>query len=818
MTAPAELTRLLNFELRQALRRIAARPAHSALVVLVLTAGLASALSVASFMNSLVLNPLPFEDSESLYRAGLIDGDADASDEHFDAPAANDILDWSQQLEGLAEVAAYTQLTLNLSGDGQPERYAGALISAQLLPNLRVAPQLGRGFSTADMQPGAPEVVLLSDAVWRQRFNADPQVLGRSLRVNARPATVIGVMPPDFHFPMREKLWQPLRLQRGERNGDCCYEVLLRLLPGVNATDVRGALEAWRTRQAELEPAATRARARAIGFDQLKYQFVDRGSLRLFGVMALCVLLVLLIACANVANLLLGSQLARERELALRTALGASRGRLMLAAFLHSGLLSLLATLLALPLAQLGVDADVADLRSSVDQGPPLWMQFGIDGRLLLIAAGVALLSALLAGALPALHASRRHDLALRSSGQGGGRLVGVGQWLMMGQVALSLALLMATALLVQIVRQLDHFDLGLDTRQVLTARIGLMPQHLHAPDASERFAERLLEALRAEPAVAAASVSTALPGLMAGNEDVIELGTPIPEQGTTSPGISAVDPGFFEAMGAQRVAGRLFSAADRADSEPVMVVDETFVEQFGLGERALGSRFVLNPEGSTPRTVTIVGVVRPIQLDDIDGPREASMFLPFAQRPQRFFNVLVRTRGEPLAYSNRLREIAHALEPDSPLYWMRDYSEVLREATLGQRVLARVFSTFGGVALVLAAAGLFGVVALTVQRRTREIGIRRALGAAGLKLLSAVLGRTLLKLSIGLALGLGLGLALVRLLDAQLGSIGMQGGEPGAAIWLPALLVLSLAAALACWLPLKRALAIEPTRALRED
>jgi len=804
----------LLFELRYAWRSLAARPAFSALVVLVLTAGLASALSVASFLNTLVLRPLPFAEAESLYRAGLIDNDENLDSGRFDAPSARDILAWQEALAGLAEVGAHTTLTLNLSTDSHSERYAGGRLSPEVLPILGVSPQLGRGFSAEDAKRGAAGVVLLSDAVWRQRFGGRDDVLGQELRVNSLPATVIGVMPPGFSFPAREQLWVPAQLVGDD--GD--NEALLRPLPGVTEAQIRGVLDGWLQGEMQRDPVATQARARAVGFDLLKYQFVDRETINLFGVMAISVVLVLLIACANVANLLLGRQLARERELALRTALGASRGRLLLAMLLQSGLLSLIAVVLALPLAQLGVDAVVADMRNSVDQGPPLWMQFGIDSNLVWIAVAVAALTAVVSGVLPALHASARRDLSLRSGSHGGGGLARVSQWLMVGQVAFSLTLLMSTALLVQVVRQLDRFDLGLDTRQVLTARVGLVPQRFDEPEALRRYVDDLLAALRADPAVVDAAVSSSLPGLMGGNEDALPFGAPIPESGALNPGYSAIDAGFVEALRGQPVAGRLFNSGDTAGSDPVMLVDETFVREFGLGDRAVGSRFTLNPQGASARTVTIVGVLRPIQLDDIDDQREASMFVPFAQEPQRFFSLFVRTRGEPMDYANRLREVARQLEPDSPLYWIRDYGDVLREATIGQQLLARMFTSYGVIALLLAATGLYGVVALNISRRTREIGIRRALGAATRSVLSAVLKRTLLQVLLGLAIGLGIGLPFVHLLHGQLGAIGVAGGGTGVGIWLPALGVLSLAAALACWLPMRRALGIEPTVALRED
>ena len=808
----------LIFEARFAWRGMTARPGFSALAILVLAAGLSAALSIASFMNTLVLNPLPFEDSASLYRAGLIDNDDDLDSKRYDLVAANDLLDWREQLKPLASVAGYSQQTTNLSVDERSERYAGSRITSSLLPLLGVSPQLGRGFVEADEVLGAPSVVLLSDSVWRQRFNADPAILGRDIRVNAEPATVIGVMPPDFSFPWREKVWQPLQLQRGDGDGDCCFDVVIRPNAGVLPEQVSAALADWFVDATARDPEAMRSRARAVGFDPLKFQFVDRETIGLFSVMAAAVGLVLLIACANVANLLLGGMLARERELALRTALGASRARLLFGSLMQSGLLSLIALIIALPLAQLGVEAVVADMKNSVDNGPPHWMVFAIDARLIGIAVVAALLTALFSGGLPALHAAARRDLNLRGGAQTGGGFARISQWLMVGQIAFSLAVLMATVLLVQTVRQLNDFDLGLDTSSVLTARLGMMPERFRDNKTLTQHVEQLLLDVRNEPSVEAVTVSSSLPGLMGANEDVLEVGRPKPERGFASPGFSAVDPDFFAAMRTTLLSGRTFNAGDRADSEPVMVVDQSFVDQFLPGEEAVGRRFLLDPEGDTERAVTIVGVIRAVQMDDIDDPREASVFVPFVQSPQRFFSLLVRTRGEPMAFAERLAAIAHRLDVDSPLYWVRDYSDVLYEATIGQHLMARMFTSFGIIALLLAATGLYGVVAFNVGRRTREIGVRRALGAANGLLLRSILQRTLIQVGIGLAVGLAIGVPFAALLHSQLGNTGLQGASFGYLVWLPALLCLSFAALLACWFPARRALRIEPTVALRQD
>ncbi len=806
------------FELNAAWQTIVRRPAFSALAVLVLAAGLASALSIASFLNTLVLNPLPFADSANLYRVGLIDNDDDIDTDRYDSAAANDVLDWQQQLDGLAQLAAYSTQTSNLGTDGASERFAGARVSANLFELLGVAPQLGRGFDAADAQPGAAAVVLLSDAIWRQRFNADPAVLGSTIRINARPATVIGVMPPGFSYPWRERLWQPLPLLRGDGQGECCFDVVLRPAPGIDADRIKAGLDRWFEAASARGPETMRARARAVGFDLLKYQFVDRDTIAVFGVMAAAVSMVLLIACANVANLLLGGLLARERELALRRAIGATRGRLLLSLLLQSGLLSLIALLVALPLAQLGVQATVAEMQASADNGPPHWMLFELDGRMIAIAAAAALFTALLSGLLPALHAAARRDLALRGSDHGGSGFARLNQALMVGQVAFSLAVLIATALLVQTVRTLDDFDLGLDTRGVLTARIGVMPERFHEPAALLQQVELLTEAIRGLPGVEAVAASSSLPGLLGANEDVIEFGTAKPELGYRDVGFSAVQPAFFATMRAQPVAGRLFDAGDTADGALVMVVDQTFVERFLGGGDALGRRFVLDPEGDTERVATIVGVVRPVQMDDIDDPREPAVFVPFAQSPQRFFSLLVRTAGEPLAVAQPLARLAHQLDPDSPLYWVRDYADVLFEATIGQHLLARMFTSFGLIALLLAASGLYGVIAFNVGRRSREIGIRRALGAGGARLRGAVLQRTAMQVGIGLSIGLAIGIPFAILLAGQLGTVGEGNPDVDYRIWLPALLALAAAAALAAWLPARRALRVEPTTALRYE
>jgi predicted permease len=804
-------------ELRHAVRGVAARPAFSSLIVLVLVAGLGCVLYVAGMINGLVVQPLPFADPGRLYDAGLIDNDDAPDSEDFDALDTDEFLAWRRYLAGVAEVAGYGVATVNLSDNERPERYSGAHVTANLWATLGVGAALGRGFTPADEVPGAAPVVVLSDEVWRARYLADTQIVGRQVRVNAASATVVGVMPPGFSFPMRESVWLPTTLQAGA-DPDAAFDVILRPHAGVGEQQLRAVFDAWFADASRADPERMRSRARAVGLRPLSYRFVDRETRALFASMFMAVLLVLMIACANVANLLFTQLASRQQELAMRVALGATPGRLAAQLIAQSGVLCAIALALALPLAQGMVRATARLFEQSAEDGPPHWMRFDLDATLVLAAIAVAGLTALLAGALPAWRAASSSQLALREGrGVAGAAFARVSRVLVIGEIALSCALLIAATVLIQAVVRLDRFDLGLDTERVLTARVGLFAARFPEDADITRYAERLLERLRREPGVVAATLGSSLPGLMGENVDVLANGAPTPSAGLDNPGYSAVDERFLEAMGGTLVSGRFFDAHDDAQRERVIVVDQTFVDRYLGGGEALGRRYRLDPLDPAERgarEATIVGVVRPIQLEDIDDPREPTVLEPYRQRPTRFFSVFVRTRAEPATFAERLRGVAAEVDADTPLYWVRGYDEVLREATFGERVLARLFSGFGLIALLLAAAGLYGVVAYTVGQRTREIGVRRALGAPDRSVLGAVAGRSGWQVLLGLGFGVLIGIPFAGALAAPIAEVVTV--EPSS--WLLVIVVLALVAALAVWVPARRALAVDPMVALRYE
>lgn len=809
------MTAALATELRHAWRAIANRPAFSALVVVVLGLGLACVVYVASIVNGMVVEPLPFAQPERLYYAGLVDNGDRLDTDDLEPPDVDELLDWRERLAGRAEIAGYAVATVNFSDGERPERYSGANATANLFTVLGVAPALGRGFNAADEQPGAAAVVVIADALWRSRYLGDPAIIGRVVRVNARAATVVGVMPPEFSFPRQEMAWLPARLERGAPDPQS-LDVVIRAGEGVAAETLRGLLDGWLADAVRENPTRMASRALGIGLRPLAWRFADGETRSLFAVMAAAVLLVLLVACANVANLLLTQMISRQQELAVRAALGASRRRLVLQLLAQTSLLAALALLLALPLAHWMVGATEALFRQSLEDGPPHWMHFSLDGRVLALAVGAAALTALLTGILPALRAGAEGGGLVRESERGGGGALfaRASRALVVGEIALSCALLIAAAVLVEAVQRLDRFDLGLRTDRVLTARVGLFPERFADDVAVRRYVDALLLSLRSDPAVVDATVSSSLPGLMGENIDVLAEGMPPPAGGMPNPGYSAVDEGFQRAMGATLVEGRFFGPEDNADSAPVAVVDAEFAARLAPDGEALGRRFVLDPLGAGMHAVTVVGVVRPLQMDDIDDTREPSVLVPFAQRPARFFSVLVRTRAEPAGFAARLSELAAAVDADTPVYWVRTYDTVLHEATFGERVLVRVFGAFGAVALLLAAAGLYGVIAFSVGQRTREIGVRRALGAPDRRVLSTVAGRSAWQIGAGLALGVLLGVPFAQMLAAPISHVV----QVTPASTLVVVLALAAVAALATWIPARRALRIEPLAALRHE
>ncbi len=797
-------------EIKQAIRGVGSQPGFSALVTGVLAAGLACVIYMLIAIDSFVIRPLPFPQAQRLLSAGLDDG-SDRGGE-LDPVRSNDVVQLRRHLAGLAEVAGFESATVNLSDLDRPERYDGAFVTGNLFHVLGVAPVLGRDFSLADERDGAPPVVMLSHDLWASRYSADAGVIGRQVRVNSQPTTIVGVMPEDFSYPRREVVWVPKHFSEAVNNDDA-YAVVMRRNEGANERAIDAAVGAWFADASKAEPEHFRGlRASVEPLDLLTVSATTRGVL---DVMLVAALLVLLIACANAANLLLTRTLARRQELAVRVALGASRGRLILHLIAQSLLLSAIAAMIAVPLARLAAAWTEASFRAA-DDGPPHWIHFSLDGRIVLMTVGVVLVTALVAGLLPALRAggnAMAGDLRDGARNVGGG-FARISRALMVGEVALSLTLLITVGALAGIVSSLDNTDLGIDPRGILTARVGLFATAYPKGADQVRLFERITDRLRADPAVINATAGTNLPGLDGGTRAILPDGAVAGDAPLPRVQYAAVDDQFLSAYGIRLQRGRFFDTRDSAEATPVAVVDQRFADRYGAKGDVIGQRFRLDPRDKESVLVTIVGVIPSLWMDRPGDPKRPAMLVPLRQQPARFVSLAMHVKGDPASFAPRLVDDIRAVDPDTPAYWVRTYAESIRQATFSTRMLAKMFAAFGILALALAGAGLYGVIAFNVGQRTREIGVRRALGAQPASVLRDVLTRAGWQVGIGLTLGLGLGLALTRVLTSTLHS---EGGSSVAAV-LGALIVLLVAAAVAVIVPARRALRIDPMVALRYE
>ena len=794
-------------ELVHALRALTKRPGFSALVVGVLASGLASVIFMFAMLDGFILHPLPFSAPDELLYMSI------RSDEAGVQVRSNDLLQIRRQLAGSAEVAGAAGSTMDLSDLDRPEHRIGAHITADLFHVLGVTPILGREFSADDEHAGAPAVAMLSYELWQGRYGGDPTIVGKQIRVDARAATVVGVMPANFSYPQDQVVWMPSTLAEGAK-GDDYSGVVLRRHDNVGDAAVVSAFETWFADAVRAEPD----RFRGLGprVVPLASRATDPTTRSMLGLMLAAVGMVLLVACANGANLLLTRTLGRRQELAVRVAVGASRRRLVLHLLAESLLLTLIAFGIALVLAELGLRWQRAVMRQS--DFALLWLRFDLNATVIAGALGAALLTALATGVLPALRAG---DAALPDGLHDGARTVSGGSFarisrvLVIVEIALSCALLICVGTLVRGIRALDHADLGIDTNHLLTARV-VLPVNAYPDDAARlRVYDRIADSLRADPGVVDATVGTARPGTWYNDEHhLLPAGSvpgdaPLPEVNS-----GAVDDHFLAAYGVGLQQGRFFDSRDTLESPRVAVVDRRFAERFGDGGAVLGRQFRIDPRDPDGATVTVIGVLGALRLNSPGEEPQPTLLTPLRQGLFRVASIAVRTRGDANAFSPRLNEIMHSVDADTPLYWVYDYADVIRSVTFTERVVAQGFAVFGVIALILAAAGLYGVMAFAVGQRTREIGVRRALGALPLRVLRHVFGRSMLQLGIGLALGLAAGISFARLLASSLHTI--EGSD--ALVVAIAVGVLALAAALAVIVPARRALRVDPNEALRHD
>lgn len=804
----------LWFELRSAVRTVLGQPWFSALVVMVLAGGLGCVLFMLAVVNGLVWRPLPFPNADQIQVVGL----RDAADPHDDVDGMADLeyLEAERRLGDLGAIAGYSTGTVNLSEDRRAERYSGGFVTSGFFNVLGVALQLGSGFRSEDMRPGAALKVVISDRLWQSRYLRDPQILGRAIRANGRDAEIVGVAPAGFAFPQREDIWLPATLDEQRAAGAAIYlSALLTLKSPDSLPELDQRLRTWQGDRVAAQGDS--AGQRVVAHIPLAEQVVDRVTRNVLNVMLAAVVLVLIVACANAANLLLSRTLARSDELSLKAALGASRRRLATQLLAQSALLVTLATLLALVFARAAIGWFSALLQANEDAAP-IWMRFDFDATMFGWTALAALATTLFTALVPALRAGRLSlSDGLRQGGRGssGGWFNRVARALVVTEVGLSCALLILAGMMVRATNDMARMDLGVDGSGLLTARLGLF-ESSH-PSAADRLAlfEGLTRRLEQTPGVESVALSTALPAMSAGSTMSRPADRPVAaDERLPTVRYGAVDAGFLRTWRARLLQGRDFDGRDRSDSMPVAIVDRSYAERIFDGADPIGRNILLDADAEQPRSFTVIGVVDALHLEDPGDQILPTVLVPLSQWDSRFVTIAVRTAGPPLDFGRTLVESMAAVDPDTPLYWLRDFEQVVRDAMFGERIISLLFTVFGAVALLLAGGGLYGVVAFSVAQRTRELGVRRALGAPSRRLLRTLLGRSGIEVGAGMAVGLLLGMALTQGMAAVLNDfVSFHALTAGAVV-----LILAAVATAAVLLPARRALAVDPMVALRSE
>ncbi|HJR61134.1 MAG TPA: ABC transporter permease [Vicinamibacterales bacterium] len=800
-------------DLSSGVRMLVKYPMLSLVAILTLGLGIGLSTTVFSVVNGGMFKGLPFPNGDrivSVFSSNVSHGQPRLP------MSVHDLAVHLSRQTSFESIGAFRSTPFNLAmEDGRPERFAGGQLTVDAFEALGMQPVLGRGFREGDDRPGAEPIVLLGHALWRDRYGSAPDIVGKTIRANGVQHTVIGVMPPKFAFPILESLWVPLQVDplATSRGQGPQYGVVALLKPGVSVAEASAQVAAV---SAELEREFPETN-RGIGAGVIRYTESILGpeiSGLLFTMLGAGIG-VLLIACVNVSNLLVARASLRRREVAVRMALGAARSRIIRQHLTEVLVLASAGGAIGVVLSLFGMRWFAQAL--SVNP-PPFWITFELDYRIMLFVGGVIVLSSLFAGGLPALQAARvSAGAALKDDSRSStsGRLGRFSSGLVIAELAVSCGLLIAAGLMIKSVVQLQTVPMPFAIENVLTARVDLPRADYPDSAASIRFFEQLLPKLQAVPGVEAATLSDGLPA--AGNGSI-----PVQIEGKAYPQASdypsaregIVTPGYFETFETKLLRGREFTTGDTATGQPVAIVNESFARVHFPGVDAVGRQMKRIRPNSQEPWMTIVGVVPDLIMEGI-GNNNASpvgYYIPIAQSDvANGVRIAVRTRGEAAAVAPLVRSAVTSLDPDLAIFEVSSLRRVIDRQTWFYRTFGAFFMAFGICALFLAAAGLYGVMSFAVTQRTREMGVRAALGARSPQLIGLVMRRSVIQLAIGLALGLGLALLASGALQPVLYKVDPR----DATVFVVVVLTLAAVSVVASLLPARRVTRIDPVTAL---
>jgi predicted permease len=809
-------------DVRHAVSRLVRERGFAAITILTLALGIGANTAVFSLVRTVMLRPLPYADTS---RVVMIWG-PDRSETAW--LSRREIAAYENESSTLAAIAGYQEIDANLTGGQEPERIRAGSVTANLFEVLRVPAAAGRIATRADATSAASDVIVLSHGLWQRRFGGAAGIVGQTLEVNGRPRMVIGVMPAHFRLPTDYLTQRPTEAWIPEATdpanpgawGNRSYTVVARLREATapEAAASEFALIAARWVNAGYVQALPDGSLGALARRAIPVQdFVTGGARGALLVLLGAVAFVLLIACANVANLQLARADVRRREVAVRSALGAARGDIVRQLLTESFLLASAGAVAGLALAWGGLQVVIALRPADL----PRVAETALDGPVLALTALLAVVTGLVFGLLPALQLSRSDVVGtLKDGGRGGtaGRTrVLARHGLVVVQVASSVVLALAAGLLIRSLVELTQIDLGFDSRHVLTAQLQLPATDYPQPADVVRFYRELGERVSQLPGVAAAGAVRVLPlSQPIGDWSIRIEGRPYVPAENPNADFQAVTPGYFEAMQLRLVRGRVLDAGDRAETMPAVVINETMATRYWPNEDALGRQFMMGTDQKP--WLTIVGVVAAVRHNGIVEEPRAEMYLAHAQLPAhigsapRGMTLVVSTAGEPLALAGLVREAVRALDRNLPVSGMRTMEAVAAAALTQPRFLTFLLGLFAAVALTLAAVGIYGTVSLLVAERTPEMGIRLALGAGRGTILRLILGQGMLMTAAGLLLGIGGAIALTRTLTGLVYGVGTL--DPVTFLAVPALL--SGVGLLACLWPAHRAASVDPVTTLR--
>ena len=817
------MDRMLS-DLRYSIRTLRRTPAFSAVAVVTLALGIGATTAVYAVADGVLLRPFAYPHMDRLVLLHEIN-----STGQIMSISWPNFEDWRAQNEAFEEIGIYRGAAVSLVGGETPERLNGSLVSASVFASMGIAPLAGRAFNEQDDAPGAARVAIISERLWRNRFGARDDIVGLPVTLNSQPFTIAGVMPAGMRFPSRlTDVWLPLGLyvdtfprERGAHPG---LMGVARLKPGVDVEGARASMLAVATRLSEQYPVSNRGNSIAVN---AYYEAIVRDIRPVLGMLLGAVGLLLLIACSNLTSLMLARAESRHRELAVRSALGASRVRLVRQVLMESTILAGVGGLVGIGLAVLGVRAFVESQPSTVPRVDLL----GVDWRVLTFALAISMLTVVLFGLLPALRASRPDlQFALRATRSGTTRRsVHLRRLLVGGQIAVAAVLLVGAGLFAKSLAKLTSIELGFDPARVLTMRLSLPDARYTTPDAWIGFHRALLDRLSGTPGADVIAINSAVPLEGGGSESgVMKEGDPPPAPGRPLAACLFQTTGgdYFKAMGIQLMSGRVFDARDHSRSQPVAVVDESLAATLFGKESPVGRRVAFEFRGHDPATMQpiwreVIGVVRHVKHYGIIGePPFGQLYTPFEQLPFWMLNrrpamaLLVRTAADPDAMVATIRRGVAAIDPTIPVYGVQAMRTLVSQATEQPRLSAMLVSTFAGVALLLAAVGVYGVLAYVVSQRTREIGVRVALGARGRDIVTQIVSQGLLLTAIGLAVGLAAAAALASVVGTLLYDVSPR--DVATFVWTAA--VLAGVATIASVIPARRASSVDPLVALRSE